>query len=258
MVPCFDWASPKSTCRPPFPTVLDWPRSPYSQEPQFPHLYVEMIYEAKSRCPEFGRGEDVVFVSSWGYWEQTFHIVIVATAKARVYAKRTCGTNTSRIHRVENKTQCSPFTRKSASHEVTRGPPRPAAKAGTLARVSAGHRAKSSRRRRAGPSRGLARAHVNGGGVGGALKTAILEQRGRGDPGHRPGRKRKYLGSGRKGGNRGTRYIHSPPQISNNSSPQGDTPAPGTTWGAERYATRMRVGPRSPPLPRAEARRAVT
>lgn len=206
-----------------------------------------MVYEAKSRCPEFGI-EDMVFVSSWGYWEQTFHIVILATAEARVYAKRTCGRNTSRMHRVENKTtQGAPFTRKSASHEVTRGPLRPAAKAGTLAGDSAGHRAKSSRRRRAGLSRGLARAHVNGG--GGALKTAILEQRGRGDPGHRPGRKRKYLGSGRKGGNRGTRYIHSPPQISNNSSPQGDTPAPGTTWGAERYATRMRVGLRSPPPP---------
>lgn len=169
MVPCFDWASPESTCRPPFSTVLNWPRSPYSQEPQFPHLYVEMVYEAKSRCPEFGI-EDMVFVSSWGYWEQTFHIVIVATAKARVYAKRTCGRNTSRMHRVENKSQGAPFTRKSASHEVTRGSLRPAPKAGTLAGDSAGHRAKSSRRRRAGLSRGLARAHVNGGGKGGRSK----------------------------------------------------------------------------------------
>lgn len=121
--------------------------------------------------PRVWDGEDVVFVSSWGYWEQTLHIVIVATAKARVYAKRTCGRNTSRMHRVENKTtQGPPFTRKSASHEVTRGPPRPAAKAGTLAGESAGHCAKSSRRRRAGPSRGLARAHVNGGGEGGRSK----------------------------------------------------------------------------------------
>lgn len=167
MVPCFDWASPTSTCRPPFPTVLNWPRSPYYQEPPFPHLYVEMIYELQSRCPEFGI-EDVVFVSSWGYWEQTFHIVIVATAKARVYAKRTCGRNTSRMHRMENKTQGAPFTREPASHAVTRGPPRPAARAGTLTSESAGHRAKSSRRRMAGPSRCLARAHVNGRGEGGA------------------------------------------------------------------------------------------
>lgn len=79
-----------------------------------------MIYKAESRSPKFGIGKDVAFVSSWGDRKQTFHIVIVATAKARVYAKRTCGDrNTVRMHSVKKIVECPSFTRVTMSHAVT-------------------------------------------------------------------------------------------------------------------------------------------
>ena len=80
--------------------------------------------------------------------------------------------------------------------------------------------------------------------------TAILEQRGRGDPGRGPGRKRKCQGSGRKGGVARPNLYNLLSRLKN-LSPRGDTRRARLACRGPRGARkkkRMRPGLR-PPLP---------
>lgn len=170
---------------------------------------------------------------------------------------------TQNVHEQQKdvKAQAAPLTRQPASYAVAQGSRPAAGPEDPTAGKSAGHGAKGSRGRRPAHDTDLPAPTWRGGGspnrhfgTKGAWRT-------------RPwaGRKRKRRGSGRKGGTSNPLCLHtySPSQASKSkvqAMPPIHATSAVTTWGAELSAARMRTGPRplSPPLPRAETRRAVT